>query len=157
MYKSILITGAGGSIGSELCKQIIIYKPRKLIIFEQSEYSLYEIHKILQSLLERISANISKVDFNNSLKLEIIPILGSVQDYKLLDDILKFYKPEIVYHAAAYKHVPLVEINPLQGIKNNAISTKVICQASESSNVNDSVFKQVIALINHFFKRLIKV
>ncbi len=137
--KSILITGAGGSIGSELCKQIIIYKPRKLIIFEQSEYSLYEIHKILQSLLERISANISKVDFNNSLKLEIIPILGSVQDYKLLDDILKFYKPEIVYHAAAYKHVPLVERNVSEGIKNNIFGSLNIALASINNNVEDFV------------------
>ncbi len=118
---NVCVTGAGGTIGSELCRQIYNLKPSKLILLENSEVSLYKIHQELVSL-------------NKESNL-IYPVLGSASDLSLLTSIFKKHQISFLLHCSAYKHVPLVEINPLQGIKNNAISTKVICEASELSNV----------------------
>ena len=123
--KSILVTGAGGSIGSELCRQILLLKPKKLILFDVSEYSLYQIEQELINL--------------NILNIEIFPVLGSVADRSRLESILCRYKIETLYHAAAYKHVPLVEYNQSQGILNNSIGTLVAAQAAISANVETFV------------------
>ena len=123
--KVILITGAGGSIGSELCKQIYNLNPKKLILFEFNESNLYSINSQLQNLKRKFS---------------IIPILGDACNFKLLEKILLENSVEVVFHAAAYKHVPLVEINPIEGLRNNIISTLNICKASESTNVKNVVF-----------------
>tara|TARA_Y100000589_G_scaffold135880_1_gene130031 strand:+ start:515 stop:2407 length:1893 start_codon:yes stop_codon:yes gene_type:complete len=113
----ICVTGAGGSIGSELCRQIIRLRPKKLVLIEMSEPSLYLIE---QELIK-----------NSSVGIEIISVLGNTTDFNLISKLFKSHKINIVFHAAAYKHVPLVELNPLQGILNNAISTNVVCKAAK--------------------------
>ncbi len=120
----IFITGAGGSIGSEICKQLIVLKPKKLILLEISELNLYTITKDLSSQ-------------NHSTK--IISILGSACDELLVEKTLSKYKVSILIHAAAYKHVPLVESNPLTGISNNFLSTKILCQSSIKYNVKKMI------------------
>ena len=97
-YKVVLVTGAGGSIGSELCRQILFLKPKRLILFEASESSLYHIEQDLTDI--------------NIINVEIFPVLGSVRYFKRMKDIFKYYEVQTIYHAAAYKHVPLVEYNP---------------------------------------------
>ena len=118
---SICVTGAGGSIGRELCRQIIKLKPNKLVLLEISEPSLYSIEQELLHL--------------NREKVEIIPILGSATNVNLMNKFFLDEKIDIVFHAAAYKHVPLVETNPIEGIYNNVISTKVVCQASKKASL----------------------
>ena len=118
---SICVTGAGGSIGSELCRQIIKLKPKKLVLLEISEPSLYSIEQELSHL--------------NREKIEITTILGSATKVSLINKIFLNEKIDIVFHAAAYKHVPLVEANPIEGIYNNVFSTKVICQAATKASL----------------------
>lgn len=124
--KVVLVTGAGGSIGSELCRQILAIGPEKLLLIEQSEFSLYSIH---QELKEKSSEN----------KSELIPLIASVQDDDRMHEIISTWSPDTVYHAAAYKHVPLVEHNPAEGIKNNVFGTLHIAQAAASNGVKDFV------------------
>ena len=106
--KNILVTGAGGSIGSEICKQIVELKPNLIVLYEQSEFNLYSIHAKLESVKENCV---------------IIPVLASIQNRYKLDSIFKNNKIDTVYHAAAYKHVPMVESNPCDGVWNNIIGT----------------------------------
>ncbi len=112
---SVLVTGAGGSIGSELCKQIINLKPEKLILLERNEFNLYSIEQYLNGL-------------NKNIK--IIPILGCAKNVNHIKAILNKEKVDIIFHAAAYKHVPLVESNPIEGLSNNIISTLSVCDAA---------------------------
>lgn len=123
--KVVMVTGAGGSIGSELCRQIVNQSPKKLVLFEISEYSLYAIEKEL---------NAKKTD-----GLEIIPIMGSVQKQALLESVMKSFKVDTIYHAAAYKHVPLVEHNVIEGVQNNVYGTLNTAQAAINSNVDSFV------------------
>ena len=123
--KVVLVTGAGGSIGSELCRQIIFLKPNRLILFEISESALYQIDQ------ELINFKLSET--------EIIPILGSVRDKSRMQNIFCDYGVQTIYHTAAYKHVPLVEFNPSQGILNNAIGTKLAAEAAIFSKVETFV------------------
>ena len=116
--KRILVTGAGGSIGSELCRQIITLKPEKLVLFEVSEYALYTLEREL-----------------NNAACSLIPVLGSVLDKSHLQAIMQREGVQVVYHAAAYKHVPLVEANPSIGVKNNVIGTRLTLQAAEAAGV----------------------
>ncbi len=113
--KTVLVTGAGGSIGSEICRQAIINNPKYVILVENSEIALYNIHSELKSLIEG-----AKGKYN---KTTLIPLLVNIQDSKSLEHIFKNWKPYTVYHAAAYKHVPIVEHNVVAGIKNNVIGT----------------------------------
>lgn len=113
--KTVLVTGAGGSIGSELSKQIIKEKPNQLVLFEQSEFALYKIHKYLEPIAE-------------SLNIKIYPILGSVLNKNRLKEVFKKFKPNTIYHAAAYKHVPLVEHNIKEGIQTNTFGTLVLAK-----------------------------
>lgn len=122
--KVVLVTGAGGSIGSELCRQMVPYLPKKIILFEQSEYSLY---KVEQDLIKR------RINF------EVIPILGDVTKQTHFEFVLEKYAVETVYHAAAYKHVPLVESNVIAGIMNNVFGTYSAAQASINKNVQTFV------------------
>jgi len=122
----VLVTGAGGSIGSELCRQILLLQPKKLILFEQNEYALYHIDQELNNI-EKFS------------KVEIIPVLGSVKDFKKMIDIFKSNKVQTIYHAAAYKHVPLVEYNQSEGVLNNSIGTKYAAEAAIIANVETFV------------------
>jgi len=123
--KVVLVTGAGGSIGSELCRQIVYIKPKKLLLFEINEFSLYQIEQEL-----------NKLKLN---KVEIIPILGSIRDRERVETICNYYKVETIYHSAAYKHVPLVEFNQSEGLLNNVIGTMSIAQAAINANVKTFV------------------
>lgn len=121
--KMVLVTGAGGSIGSELCRQIVKNKPKALVIYELTEFALYSIDKEL-----RLNSDVT-----------IIPILGSVLDQAKLERVMEQYAVQTVYHAAAYKHVPLVECNPLTGLKNNAIGTAFSLNAAVKTGVETFV------------------
>jgi FlaA1/EpsC-like NDP-sugar epimerase len=113
--KSVLVTGAGGSIGSELCRQIIRYNPSHLLLLDRYENSLYEIDLELRS--EQHGPSIST-------------IIGDIQDMPFLEHVFSRYQPQIVFHAAAYKHVPLMEHNPLEAVKNNIFGTKNLIEIS---------------------------
>ena len=110
--KRVMITGAGGSIGSELCRQIIRLAPKSLILFEISEFSLYQIERELIELCR-----------HEKLMIEVVPVLGSVQNQVRLSETISLHGVQTMYHAAAYKHVPLVEQNPVEGMQNNALGT----------------------------------
>lgn len=107
--KNVMVTGAGGSIGSELSRQVIELNPKRLILFEHSEFALYKIEAELRT------------KFNS--KIELLPILGSVRDFERIKKVISVFHIDTVYHAAAYKHVPLVEFNPIEGIQNNLFGT----------------------------------
>jgi FlaA1/EpsC-like NDP-sugar epimerase len=124
--KVVLVTGAGGSIGSELCRQILALAPAKLLLIEQSEFALYAIH---QDLEEKLA----------NRYIMLVPLLASVQDYERMREIMSTWHPDTVYHAAAYKHVPLVEHNPAEGIKNNVFGTLRTAQAAAEDGVSDFV------------------
>jgi len=122
--KNVIVTGAGGSIGSELCRQIVEHGPSKLVLFEQSEFALYKIEKEL----EAYNAN-----------LEIIAVLGSVTNTARVEAVLKCFEVHTVYHAAAYKHVPLVEHNPIEGLQNNVFGTWNAAEAAKAAGVETFV------------------
>lgn len=122
-HKVVMVTGAGGSIGSELCRQIIKNNPQKLVIYELTEFALYSIDKEL-----RLKSQV-----------EIIPILGTVLDEAKLERVIEQYNVQTVYHAAAYKHVPLVECNPIAGLKNNSIGTAFSVNAAIKKGVETFV------------------
>lgn len=124
--KVVLVTGAGGSIGSELCRQILSVNPSTLVLIEQSEFALYEIQQELQEKIE------------DSATL-LVPVLASVRDAQRLNEIFTDWKPDTVYHAAAYKHVPLVEHNPIEGIRNNTLGTLTAARAAAEHGVSDFV------------------
>ena len=126
LTKTILVTGSGGSIGSELCRQIIKLNPKRILLIEISEYALYSIHSELEQI-------------KNS-KIELIPLIASVQDSKRMNEILTIWKPETIYHAAAYKHVPLVEHNLIEGLKNNVIGTFELAKLAINNKVSNFVF-----------------
>jgi FlaA1/EpsC-like NDP-sugar epimerase len=125
-----MVTGAGGSIGSELCRQILAVNPAKLLLIEQSEFALYAIH---QELEEKLAA------LGGATPLVLVPLLASVQDDDRMREIMSTWHPDTVYHAAAYKHVPLVEHNPAAGIKNNVLGTLRTAQAATENGVTDFV------------------
>jgi len=126
--QTVLVTGAGGSIGSELCRQILGQKPRTLLLFDHSEFNLYSI---LSELEQRIA--------RESLAIRLIPILGSVRNQAQLLDIMKTWRVDTVYHAAAYKHVPMVEHNIAEGLLNNVIGTLHTAQAALQAGVANFV------------------
>ena len=124
--KTVMVTGAGGSIGSELCRQILSIGPSKLLMIEQSEFALYSIH---QKLEEEFSCS-------NTM---LVPILASVQDKERMREIMSAWHPDTIYHVAAYKHVPLVEHNSAEGIKNNVFGTLCTAQAALEYGVSDFI------------------
>jgi FlaA1/EpsC-like NDP-sugar epimerase len=128
--KVVLVTGAGGSIGSELCRQILALNPAKLLLIEQSEFALYAIHQELEEKLAGLGGATPPV---------LVPLLASVQDDDRMREIMSTWHPDTVYHAAAYKHVPLVEHNPAAGIKNNVLGTLRTAQAALEAGVTDFV------------------
>jgi FlaA1/EpsC-like NDP-sugar epimerase len=121
--KVVMVTGAGGSIGSELCRQIAKLSPSQLILLEQSEFALYNINEELSALTQAL----------------ITPLLANVQDQARITQIITSYRPQTIYHAAAYKHVPLVESNPLAGLRNNILGTLHVAQAALAAGVHDMV------------------
>jgi len=124
----VLVTGAGGSIGSELCRQILASGAHALLLFEHSEFNLYSIHGELQQRIER-----------ESLPIRLVPILGSIRNFERLFDILQTWRVNTVYHAAAYKHVPMVEHNVAEGVLNNLVGTVNAAQASIKAGVANFV------------------
>ena len=126
--KAVMVTGAGGSIGSELCRQIVRYKPAKLVLFELSEYALYAIEKELSTLCDK-----------EGLDVSVIPLLGSVQRQNRLQMVMKSFGIQTVYHAAAYKHVPLVEHNVVEGVRNNVFGTLYCAESAIESGVETFV------------------
>jgi len=126
--KSVLVTGAGGSIGSELCRQIIKLEPKKIILLEQSEYFLYEIDRELE-----------EIKLQDKININVSSYLGSVVDKSLIKTIFNKESIDTVYHAAANKHVPLVEHNPLSAIKNNIFGTNTVAIQAYKNNVENFV------------------
>lgn len=124
--KSVLISGAGGSIGSELCYQLIKLQPEKIVILDCNEFALYQVHRKLEKLLKRYDK-----------KTEIIPTLANIQDKHILKAIFQTYKFDTIYHAAAYKHVPIVEHNIIEAIKNNVFGTLNILQCAVNAKVKN--------------------
>lgn len=129
LNKTVMVTGTGGSIGSELCRQIILNEPNALILFELSEFSLYSIH---QELLEIVKKN-------NITNTKIYPVLGNVQDIERVDRVLSHFNIDTIYHAAAYKHVPLVEYNMIEGIQNNVFGTYNVARCAAEHGVKSFV------------------
>lgn len=121
--KVVMVTGAGGSIGSELCRQIIKNHPKLLVMYELTEFALYSIEKELQQVAS----------------CPLIPILGTILDQQKLERVIEQYQVQTVYHAAAYKHVPLVECNPIAGLKNNAVGTAYSVNAAVAKGVETFV------------------
>lgn len=120
--RSVMVSGAGGSIGAELCRQLLACGPARLVLYELSELALYTVHQELTQL-------------DSSSEIEIVPVLGSVTDPRQVADVLAHHAVEVVLHAAAYKHVPLVEANPLPGLENNVLGTHVLARAAASAGV----------------------
>ncbi|WP_313472154.1 polysaccharide biosynthesis protein [Stutzerimonas nitrititolerans] len=126
--KVVMVTGAGGSIGSELCRQILANKPRTLLLFEHSEFNLYSIHIELERTIERAS-----------LPVRLVPIMGSIRNSERLLDVMRTWQVETIYHAAAYKHVPMVEHNVAEGVLNNVLGTMNTAQAAVQAGVANFV------------------
>ena len=126
--KVVMVTGAGGSIGSELCRQILSNKPKALLLFEHSEFNLYSIHIELERAIERAS-----------LPIKLVPILGSIRNPDRLLDVMRTWQVETIYHAAAYKHVPMVEHNVAEGVLNNVLGTMNTAQAAVQAGVANFV------------------
>mgnify|MGYP000509821265 CR=1 FL=1 len=129
--KVVMVTGAGGSIGSELCKQILKLCPLKLILVEINEYSLYKIHQELEETREKAGHNLKKI--------QIIPLLSSIQNENRMRHVIKTYMPNTIYHAAAYKHVPLVEENICEGVRNNVLGTLNIAKIAIEQKVSNFI------------------
>lgn len=124
----VMVTGAGGSIGSELCRQIVSTGPTTLLLFEHSEYNLYSIHSELEQRVRR-----------DSLPVRLVPILGSIRNPERLFDVMRTWSVNTVYHAAAYKHVPMVEHNIAEGVLNNVLGTTFTAQAAVKAGVEHFV------------------
>jgi nucleoside-diphosphate-sugar epimerase len=151
--KIVLVTGAGGSIGSELCRQIVRTRPRTLLLLEMCEFALYQIHQELQAIVvrddERLRQQLRIVDgsFISNLKseeervvsIELVPLLASVCDAERMQRIMETWRPHTVYHAAAYKHVPMVEHNPAEGVRNNIWGTRVCAEVALRNKVRNFV------------------
>jgi FlaA1/EpsC-like NDP-sugar epimerase len=133
----VMVTGAGGSIGSELCRQIVGLGPKRLILFEMSELALYNIERELRAYAEQ-----------HSIKIDLVGLIGNAHHKYRLRDILLAYRVQTVYHAAAYKHVPIVEQNVIEGIHNNVISTWYTAEAAHEAEVETFVLVSTDKAVN---------
>ena len=132
--KTILVTGAGGSIGSEICRQICSFGPRKILLLGHGENSIYEIDMELRKKFKNIA--------------EIIPIIADVQDRNRIFEVVNEHRPDVVYHAAAHKHVPLMECNPKEAIKNNVMGTRNVAEAARAFGVNNFILVSTDKAVN---------
>lgn len=123
--KTILVTGAGGSIGSEICRQICKFNPSQLILLGHGENSIYSIDMELKNVYRE--------------KIEIVPVIGDIQDRARIFSVMETFKPDVIYHAAAHKHVPLMEYNPVEAVKNNIFGTKNVAEAADTFGVKTFV------------------
>lgn len=133
----VMVTGAGGSIGSELCRQIVQQRPSRLLLFEMSELALYNIERELRLIIRQ-----------NDLDVDLVPVIGNAHHKFRLRDILQAYRVQTVYHAAAYKHVPIVEQNIIEGIHNNVISTWYAAEAAQEAEVETFVLISTDKAVN---------
>src|SRR5690625_2985174 len=131
----ILVTGAGGSIGSELCRQLIRFSPKQLILVGHGEYSIYQIEMELRKR-------------HSQFDVEIIPVIGDVQDKERMNDIIRTYQPKKIYHAAAHKHVPLMEYNAQEAVKNNVLGTRNVAEAAADNDVDTFVLVSTDKAVN---------
>lgn len=132
--KTVLVTGAGGSIGSEICRQVAQFLPKKLLLLGHGENSIYTIDMELKN------------KYNNDI--EIVPLIADVQDRVRIFDIMNEYKPDVVYHAAAHKHVPLMEYNPTEAVKNNIFGTRNVAEAADTFGVKSFVMISTDKAVN---------
>lgn len=132
--KTILVTGAGGSIGSEICRQIARFSPKRVLLLGHGENSIYLIHRELQEKYGK--------------SIELIPVIADIQDRERIFDIMATYRPNVVYHAAAHKHVPLMEYNPHEAVKNNIFGTKNVAEAAKAANVEKFVMISTDKAVN---------
>ena len=132
--KVLLVTGAGGSIGSEICRQVIRFRPSKLLLVGHGENSIYQIHR--------------ELEMNYGHNTKIIPIIADVKDREKMFKLMEKFKPDTVYHAAAHKHVPLMEVNPMEAVKNNIYGTKNVAEASKSVGVSKFVMVSTDKAVN---------
>ncbi|MBW0765910.1 polysaccharide biosynthesis protein [Mammaliicoccus fleurettii] len=132
--KTILVTGAGGSIGSEICRQVCKFTPEKIILLGHGENSIYHIHQELTRIYKE--------------QIEVVPIIADVQDKERMKEIMQTYKPYVVYHAAAHKHVPLMEYNPQEAIKNNILGTRNTAEAAKLAEVSKFVMVSTDKAVN---------
>ncbi|OMF59354.1 hypothetical protein BK139_13205 [Paenibacillus sp. FSL R5-0490] len=123
--KTILVTGAGGSIGSEICRQVCKFKPKKLLLLGHGENSIYQIDMELRNQYR--------------MEIEILPVIADIQDGSRIFEVMDIHRPDVVYHAAAHKHVPLMEYNPKEAVKNNVIGTKNVAEAADTFGVGTFV------------------
>jgi len=133
-HKTILVTGAGGSIGSEICRQVCKFEPERMILLGHGENSIYLIHQELTKLYKD--------------KIEIIPVIADVQDGERIQDIVDKYHPYAIYHAAAHKHVPLMEYNPTEAFKNNVLGTRNVATAAKKAGVRKFVMISTDKAVN---------
>lgn len=132
--KTVLVTGAGGSIGSEICRQVSKFRPKRLLLLGHGENSIYQINMELQNKYKG--------------KFEIIPIIADIQDRERIFEVMEEYRPLVVYHAAAHKHVPLMEYNPKEAVKNNIFGTKNVGDAAGTYNVDTFVLISTDKAVN---------
>lgn len=135
--KTILVTGAGGSIGSEICRQVINFKPKQLILLGHGENSIYTIDMELRQL-----------EFVKSGEVDIVPIIADIKDQERIFHIISTFHPDVIYHAAAHKHVPLMEVNPVEAVKNNIFGTKNIADAAAALGVGHFVMISTDKAVN---------
>lgn len=133
--QTVLVSGAGGSIGSEICRQIMRFTPKCILLLGHGENSIYLVHRELKPLADK----------NN---IELVPVIADIQDRDRLFDIMQQYKPDRVYHAAAHKHVPLMEVNPTEAVKNNVYGTKNMAEAAKAANVSSFVMISTDKAVN---------
>ncbi len=131
--KKVLITGAGGSIGSELCRQLIRFNPKQLILFARGEFSLYNIEGELREKYPSVA---------------LAPVIGDIRDKERTRAVLAYHKPEVIFHTAAHKHVPLMEVNPCEAVKNNVIGSRILMEAAEDCGVRHFVLISTDKAVN---------
>lgn len=131
--KNVLVTGAGGSIGSELCRQVAQQNPARLIIFDHGEFNLYTIDHEIR---------------NNCPDIEVITVLGDVKNYERVDWVFRKFHPQVIFHAAAYKHVPMLELNPAEGVVNNITGSRTVADAADRYGADAFVFVSTDKAVN---------
>ena len=132
--KTVLISGAGGSIGSEICRQVVSFSPKRIILLGHGEFSIYNIDYELRQIPDR--------------RFEIERVIADIQDRDRIFEVMEKYKPDIIYHAAAHKHVPLMEENPLEAVKNNVFGTKNLAEAAKAAEVSKFVMISTDKAVN---------